>query len=409
MSVAAHGGTPDLAPIPAHVLPERVFDIDIYNPPGAEDDYHLSLKQLHAEGIPDILWTPRNGGHWIATRGDDIYQILKDYENFSSKQLTVPLVEHQPLPPIFFDPPQHTAYRALIAPAFMPQAIGKLEEKAREMAIELIDGFYPKGEVEFVSGFAQHLPIGIFMNMVALPAEDREYLLGLADKMVRPVDANEKLKALGAIFQYLGVKIAERRANPGDDLISKIVHSKIDGRALTDEEAQGLCGLVLIGGLDTVASAMGFIARFLAGSPAHRKQLIDNPELTQKAVDELLRRFPVVNQGRRITHDFEYKGVQMKAGDMIIMPTTLHGLDERKFDAPLSVDFTRPTPIHSTFGNGAHRCPGSFLARVELKVFLQEWLKRIPDFQIKPGEKAGVHGGVNGTLYHLPLVWDVVR
>jgi len=119
MSAAGHGATMELAPVPAHVSPERVFDIDIYHPPGAEDDYHLSLKKLHAEGIPDIVWTPRNGGHWIATRGDDIYHILKDYENFSSKQLTVPLVEHQLLPPIFFDPPQHAAYRALIAPAFM--------------------------------------------------------------------------------------------------------------------------------------------------------------------------------------------------------------------------------------------------------------------------------------------------
>ncbi|CAB3722352.1 cytochrome P450 [Paraburkholderia rhynchosiae] len=407
MSATGHAAPPESAPIPAHVPPKLVVDVDIYNPPGAGDDYHLALKRLHDDGIPDIFWTPRNGGHWIATRGDDIYQIFKDYENFSSKQLTVPLVEHAPLPPIFFDPPVHTNYRALIAPAFMPQAISKLEEKAREMAIELIEGFYQKGEVEFVSGFAQHLPIGIFMNMVALPAEDRDYLLGLADQMVRPDSSERKLAALGAIFEYLGVKIAERRANPGDDLISRIVQSRIDGRALTDQELKGLCGLVLIGGLDTVASAMGFIANFLAKSPAHRKELIEHPELTQKAVDELLRRFPVVNQGRRITHDFEYKGVQMKEGDMIIIPTTLHGLDDRKFNDPLTVDFSRPTPIHSTFGNGAHRCPGSFLARVELKVFLQEWLKRIPDFRVKAGEKAGVHGGVNGTLYHLPLEWDV--
>jgi cytochrome P450 len=407
MSAPHQRTTPEVAPIPAHVPPDRVVDFDIYNPPGAADDYHLALKKLHDAAVPDIFWTPRNGGHWIATRGDDIYRIFKEYEHFSSRQLTVPLVDHAPLPPIFFDPPEHTAYRALIAPAFMPQAISKLEEKARELAIELIEGFYPRGECEFVSEFAQHLPIGIFMDMVALPAQDRGYLLGLADKMVRPDSAAQKLEALGAIFAYLGVKIAERRANPGDDLISRIVQSKIDNRELSDQELKGLCGLVLIGGLDTVASAMGFIANFLAGSPAHRKHLIERPELTQKAVDELLRRFPVVNQGRQVTHDFEYQGVQMKAGDMIVIPTTLHGLDERKFQNPLEVDFDRPTPIHSTFGNGAHRCPGSFLARVEIKVFLQEWLKRIPDFSLKPGARAGVHGGVNGTLYHLPLVWDV--
>ena len=395
------------APVPAHVPSHLVHDFDIYNPPNAADDYHMSLKVLHGDAMPDIFWTPRNGGHWIATRGDDIYHILKDYDHFSSKQLTVPLVEHAPMAPIFYDPPQHTAYRAIIAPAFTPQAVGDLEAQARSTAISLIEGFKARGECEFVTEFAQHLPIGIFMKLAALPESDREMLLGLADRMVRPGSAEDKLSAYGAIFEYVGVQIADRRANPGTDLISHIVQSKVDGRELTDTELRGLCALVLIGGMDTVASAMGFIANFLAQNPGHRQQLIDNPALAPKAVDELLRRFPVVNQGRRVVADLEYKGVQLKAGEMILLPTTLHGLDERKFERPLDVDFTRPTPIHSTFGNGPHRCPGSFLARVELKVFLQEWLTRIPDFRVKPGERAGVHNGVNGTLYRLPLVWDV--
>lgn len=394
--------------IPSHVPPHLVYDFDVYNPPAANEDYHLAWKKgIHDAGVPGIFWTPRNGGHWVATRGDDIYEIFKDYEHFSSHQLTVPVVEHPPLPPIFFDPPEHTAYRSLIAPAFTPQAVGKLEEQARELTISLIEGFYKRGECEFVTEFAQHLPIGIFMNMVDLPAEDRTYLLGLADKMVRPAGTDVKLDTLNKIFEYVGRKIAERKANPGKDLISRIVHSKIDGRELTDQELKGLVTLILIGGLDTVASVMGFVANFMARSPEHRKQLIDNPNLVPKAVDEFLRRFPVVNQGRQVAKDIVYKGVQMKKGEMIVLPTTLHGLDDRKFDDPVKVDFSRPTPIYSTFGNGPHRCPGSFLARVEMKVFLQEWLKRIPDFRVKPGENVGVHGGVNGTLYYLPLVWEV--
>jgi cytochrome P450 len=151
---------------------------------------------------------------------------------------------------------------------------------------------------------------------------------------------------------------------------------------------------------------MGFAAHFLAKNPAHRKQLVDNPELISKAVDELLRRFPIVNQGREVKQDYQYKNIPFKQGDMIVMLTTLHGLDERKFADPLTVDFNRPTPIHSTFGNGPHRCPGSNLGRTELKVFMQEWLKRIPDFQVKPGDKAGMRSGVNGTIYRLPLVWN---
>jgi len=150
---------------------------------------------------------------------------------------------------------------------------------------------------------------------------------------------------------------------------------------------------------------MSFAAHFLARSAKHRRQLIEKPELIPKAVDELLRRFPIVNQGRYVPEDYVYKGVALKAGDMIVLPTTLHGLDERKFANPLEVDFERPTPIHSTFGNGPHRCPGSNLGRTEMKVFLQEWLPRIPDFRIKPGARVGMSSGVNGTIYELPLEW----
>ena len=181
----------------------------------------------------------------------------------------------------------------------------------------------------------------------------------------------------------------------------------VDGQPITVEALTPMIFLLLVGGLDTVASAMGFAARFLATSPEHRRELVEHPERIPNAVEELLRRFPVVNQGRVVVSDMTYKGVDMRAGDQIIMPTTLHGLDDRKFDDPLRVDFSRPTPIHSTFGNGAHRCPGSLLARTELKIFLEEWLKRIPDFRIKPGATPGVRAGVNATLYSLPLVWDV--
>jgi len=186
-----------------------------------------------------------------------------------------------------------------------------------------------------------------------------------------------------------------------------LTKAQVDGRPITDEELVPMVSLLLIGGLDTVASAMGFAARFLAGSPARRQELIDHPERIPGAVEELLRRFPVVNQGRMVLNDMDYKGVAMKAGDQILMPTTLHGLDDRQFENPMEVNFQRPTPIHSTFGNGAHRCPGSLLARTELKIFLEEWLKRIPNFRIKPGETAGVRAGVNATIFHLPLVWDV--
>lgn len=397
------------SPLPAHVPQSLVHDFDLYNVEVEEGDYHAALKRLHEPGVPDIFWTPRNGGHWVATRGEDIYHIFKDAEHFSSRKLVVPRERNPavPLPPIFLDPPDQAKYRSLLAPALSPKAVSPLGESARAMAIDLIEGFYAAGECEFVSDFAQHLPIGIFMKMVDVPTADRAKLLHWADQQVRPTSEHEREDSFHQLFAYAAQKVAERKANPGTDLISDLTKAQVDGQPITAEALAPMIFLLLVGGLDTVASAMGFAARFMASNPSHRRELIDHPERIPTAVEELLRRFPVVNQGRMVLHDMTYKGVDMRAGDQIILPTTLHGLDDRKFDDPLRVDFTRPTPIHSTFGNGVHRCPGSLLARTELKIFLEEWLKRIPDFRIKPGTTPGVRAGVNATIYSLPLVWEV--
>lgn len=400
---------PAAAAIPAHVPPSLVRDFDLYNVPVDDGDYHSALKRLHAPGIPDIFWTPRNGGHWIATRGEDIYEIFKDSERFSSRALVVPRSRNSPtpLPPIMLDPPEQAKYRSLFAPALSPKAVSPLGEGARALAIELIEGFHAKGECDFVRDFAQHLPIGIFMRMVDIPQSDREQLLHWADQQVRPDSEHEREQSFHHLFAYAAQKVKERRAHPGNDLISQLTKAQVDGEPIRDEALVPMIFLLLVGGLDTVASAMGFAARFLATSPAHRQELIDHPDRIPNAVEELLRRFPVVNQGRLVLRDMEYKGVAMRGGDQIIMPTTLHGLDDRKFDDPLKVDFSRPTPIHSTFGNGAHRCPGSLLARTELKIFLEEWLKRIPEFRIKAGVTPQVRAGVNATMVSLPLVWEV--
>ncbi|MGA8708512.1 MAG: cytochrome P450 [Steroidobacteraceae bacterium] len=397
-----------LSSIPAHVPANLVFDFDVYHLPGAEQDFHLALKRLHEQGCPDIFWSPCNGGHWVIARGEDILKIQADFEHFSNANLTVPRSARPPIPlfPIFADPPEHTAYRALINPSFSPKAVAELEVRARALAIRLVEQLKPRGHCDFVPDFAQHLPIEVFMSIVDVPAADRKDLLEWADGMVRPKHTDDVHQTIQKIFGYAKLKIAERRAKPGPDLITKLSQSQVFGRPLTDDELMGMVALILVGGMDTVVSAMSFAANFLASSPSHRRQLVSQPELIPKAADELLRRFPIVNQGRLVRNDYVYKNVQMKGGDMLILPTTLMGLDERVFPNPLEVDFTRPTPIHATFGNGPHRCPGSNLARTELKVFLQEWLKRIPDFRIARGGKVGMHSGVNGTIYALPLEWD---
>jgi cytochrome P450 len=311
-----------------------------------------------------------------------------------------------PFIPILYDPPQHTAYRHIIMRMFTPEKIGALELKARALAVSLIEAMQPRGSCEFVAEFADKLPIIVFLGMMDLPLEDREYLTSLAEIQSRDPDVSKRTAANDAMRGYLETWIAKRTADPGTDIISQIVTARIDGRALTPFEVMGMCRLLLGGGLDTVAAMIAFSARFLALNPAHRRQLAEDPELIALAVDELIRRHGVSNTARLITHDFAYHGVQLKQDELICIPNCLYGLDERIVADPLIVDFRRQRPIPlAAFGNGPHTCPGAALARREIRVFLQEWLRRIPDFEITPGTRPVMETGIVSDVRELHLSW----
>ena len=418
-TAAAVSDVPAHAPahVPAHVPPALVFDVDIYGIEGANKDYHLALKALHDRGLPDVFWTRLQGGHWVVTRHKDMMGIMADTVNFTSEKLVVPKSRNLdkdkgglPLYPINADLPDHSAYRALISAAFSPRQVQELSVRARAVAVRLIETLKPRGACDFVTDFAQHLPIEIFMSIVDVPAADREKLLAWADGMVRPAAPEDTHHTITLMFGYVRDLVTARRATPGDDLISHLIRGKVFGRPLTDDELTGMCSLILIGGMDTVASAMGFAAWFLARHPEHRQQLIDDPALIPNAIDEILRRFSIVNLGRMVKRDVEIAGVGFKAGDMVIMPTTLGSLDERHFPDPLTVDFKRANSTdYATFGKGPHRCPGANLGRAEMRIFFEEWLTRIPDFTIRDGASVGMSSGVNGTIFGLPLEWDPSR
>jgi cytochrome P450 len=402
-----HAASNDLAARPAHVPPELVRDFDFFAPPGADEDVQLAWNRLHAEA-PDIFWTPRNGGHWIATRADDIREIQLNHERFSHRVFTLPYdpkQSHTPLP-LGVDPPEHTPYRRIIMPAFLPKVVKAVEASVRRLAAELVRDLAPRGECEFIEDFARKLPIAVFMQIVDLPFEDREILLPWAEVVVRSSDQAKRREAQENMMGYLAKWVEARRAKPGEDLISTVVHARVGERPITPEETYSLLTLVLFGGLDTVASMMGFICRFLATHPEHRRDLVAHPELQRNAVEELIRRHGVSNTARYITEDCEYKGVRFRAGDLIQVPNTLYGLDERVNADPETVDFRREQVQHADFGNGPHTCPGAVLARREIAVFLDEWLSRIPEFELKPGSRPQMASGhVNGVT-RLELVWD---
>lgn len=391
--------------VPAHVPTALVRDFNFTDMRG-ETDVYKHFGKLH-DG-PDIFYTPHNGGHWVVTRYEDLEHVLENNNDFSSRHQSLP---KNPIvvPLLEYDEPLHMDFRKVLAPFFTPKSIGNLEQISRNLTISLIEGFYARGECEFVSEFSQKMPIMILMNLLALPEEDTPYLLQISEDIVRSGDPEKQAGGFMRVAGYIAQKvIPDRRANPGNDIFTAITQARVgEGRPISDEEIIGFGSLLIAAGLDTVASMLGFITRFLAENPAHRRQLIEKPELLNAALEEMMRRFHIANIARVVIRDMEYKGVQFKAGDCILTPTSCAGIDSRRYPDPWTVDFTREDRKSLVFGRGPHQCIGAFLARTELRVFLQEWLKRIPDFEIKAGATpVAVPGKANGMRY-LPLTWKV--
>jgi len=389
---------------PAHVPAALVREFDFYRIPGGDMDVHAAWKKVQDEN-PDIFWTPYHGGMWVATRAEDIEYMQLHHETFSMQAHGIPR-NLSPNLPLELDPPEHGPIRTILNPMFTPQIVRRMETSIRDMTVALIEGFKPNGGCEFVSEFGRQLPINLFLHLVDLPTDDRLMLLDLAEVRVRGGEAHKREAAKRSLLAYLKDVIQKRRENPGPDVLSRIVTAQVNGELIAMETAQNLLSVVMFGGLDTVATMMAFIVRILALNPALRRRLAENPDRIPSAVDEMLRRHGIATSGRLLMHDIEYKGVQMHKDDVILVPSPLHGLDERRFPDPMTVDIDRPNAASmATFGNGAHRCPGATLGRMELRIFLEEWLKRIPDFDLAENDPPRMASGMVSGILRLQLTW----
>lgn len=298
--------------------------------------------------------------------------------------------------------------RKVLMPELNKTALQHLEDEAREAARHILDEVAPRGKCEFVSEVSNVMPIVVFLGMMDLPVSDREMLLPIAEETLRGATLDLRNAAFDEMGEYVRKWVDQRRGGAGMDLISKIARAQVGDRPITYDETLGMCTMLMLGGLDTVAGMLGFITRYLATHPEARRRLIDDPEIMQSAIEELIRRHGLANTCRYVIHDMEFHGVQLKEGDIVQVPNCLFGLDDRLHDDPLTVNFDRPTPIrHAAFGNGVHICPGGILARREIKVFLQEWLARIPDFRIVPGTRPRMVTGNVNSMLELHLEWDV--
>jgi cytochrome P450 len=400
---------------PANVPHERVVDVDMYNPPGIEDGYHEAWKRLQKPGTPELVWTPHNGGHWIATSGALIGEIYRTPEFYSSQVIFLPKEAGEKYDLILtrMDPPQHTPFREVLEKGLGPREIRHVRDSVRAAAAELVEALAGKGRCDFSADYAQIFPIRVFMTMADLPMDDVPMLKQLATQMTRPAGdtpaekADSLDRANKGFFEYLAPVLAARRGGNGTDILSTMINSQVGDRPMSEDEALRLTALLLLAGLDTVVNFLSFFMIHLANHPDQVQELADAPDRINRGVEELFRRFPVVAEARMVAKEHERDGVLLKHGDMILLPTALAGLDEALNADPLAVDFKRAHPRHTTFGDGPHRCAGLHLARLEVTVTLEEWLKRIPRFRMKAGEKPVYHSGIVAAIDNVQLEWDV--
>jgi cytochrome P450 len=395
---------------PSHVDPRHIVDYDIFDDPRfrAAGDPHAALRQLGDEAGYGIYWTPRNGGHWFINDYELIFQAARTPELFSSKAMTVPPMpaELEPrLIPLSLDPPEHAAYRLPLMRAFSPDRVKALEPAIRAFTVQLMEAIADQGRCDFVHAIAEPLPIVIFMRLMGMDISRLgEFRRWMVDMMAP--DEAPRARSYENIRQMMGELIEARKSKREDDLISRLLDSDIGGRPVTIEEMHGYCLLLFAAGLDTVANAMAFGMRHLAGDPVLQDRLRTTPALIPEAVEEFLRKFGVPTPPRTVSRDAEFGGVRLKAGERVVLLLPACNFDPKVFPEPGHFALGRENKVHLTFNSGPHRCVGSHLARLELKILYEEWFKRMPNVCLDPAAAPEYRLGLTLACVKLPLVWN---
>ncbi|MGZ6994442.1 MAG: cytochrome P450, partial [Acidimicrobiia bacterium] len=360
---------------------------------GASDDPAPAYAQLRDE-CP-VARTPGLSGDmtvWISTYADSLWA-LKHPEVFSSAAEAVNIGQSHDLIPLQIDPPMHTRYRRFLAEWFNSRAVAPLEPEVRRLVNRVLDGIVDRGSCDFHQDFATPLPSTVFLAMMGLPQSDLDMFLRWVRDIVRPAvdpgEAEAVRARIGAeITAYFDAQIDDLRETPRAGFWSDLVNTDFEGRPLTRGELLGMAFLLIIGGLDTVTATLDCMIEYLAQHPERRHQLVERPELITDAVEEMLRALsPVQLVPRVIAQDATMNGIELKAGDHAVVVLGAANLDPATYDDPDDIDFERPKSINLAFGGGPHLCLGINLARLELRVALGEWHRRIPEYEIAPGEE----------------------
>lgn len=389
-----------VAAVPAHVPPELVFDIDVFNDPALKHDIHRDMAAFKTR-FPPVFYTPALEGHWVVSSLTLVNQVLNDHAGFSTSEGTIPRPS-QPLPmiPLTLDPPAHQPYRAALTRFFGARYIKDMEPQVRVLAIDLIEAVAARGACEFLGEVGAALPVTVFMRMMGLPLEREAEFRQLVVEYFGPVSDERRIALYGIMQAELTKLIVARRLAPRDDLISRLAHENVGGRPLSLAELQSMSMLLFVAGLDTVANAATFAFYYLAQDADLQRRLAADPALLPTFIEETMRVHGVINIPRLVTRDAEVGGVRLKAGDMVLCMLSIAGRD-----AEDGIDLDRTNHAHVGFGAGPHVCAGQHLARLELRILLEEWLGRIPTFGLEPGFRPAFRSWVVLAMDQLRLVW----
>jgi cytochrome P450 len=382
-------------------------DFDIEDPEFNEKFYDV-LDEFVAK-CP-VAHSKVGEGYHLINRYKDVKRAGQDWRTFSSAKGFTPNRDPEMplLPPEECDPPYHNTWRSALNPYFKPEAVAAFEDSIRYEANRLIDAFADRGECDFVPEFSSQLPgNAMFKNLLGLPAEDIPMLIRVMDAgFYGPVE--ERAGNLNTAFTYLGEYLARRRDQPphGDvvDVIAAGV--ELDGEPCPWSDRVGIITDLALGGIVTATYVMSGGMSHLATHPADREALVANPGLIPQAAEEFVRYYPpVVALGRSVTADVEVGGYLFKKGDYVLLNYAAASRDPDALDNPAELNIHRKSVPHSAFGVGVHRCIGAHLARLELKVTFEEFLRRIPEFRLKPGTGPVFETGILRSMKSLPLVF----
>ena len=387
-------------------------DFDVLSPEYVSDPFAI-WDRLRT--TCPVAHTDRRKSSWLPTTYADVVDLAHDVDHFSSREISVipfngvpgrrPVLAYG-LPPISADPPLHTWTRRLLLPWFSHRKVHEYEPMTRSLCGELIDGFLDAGSADAAVDYAQQIPVRVIASILGVPGSLSDSFTGwVRDVLEFADDPERRRRGSEALVDFFVQEVARRAEEPGDDLLSDLLHREVDGRPVEESVVLGVAALVLIAGVDTTWSAIGSSLWHLAGHPGDRNRLATEPAAMPLAVEELLRAYSPVTMARVVTQDVEFAGCAMRAGDKVLMNFPAANRDPAAFEHADRVVLDRQLNRHVAFGSGIHRCAGSNLARMELRMALEEWLRRIPEFRLADGAEVSWAGGQVRGPRRLPVVF----